>query len=132
MVPDFRLNRAFDQLNALSAPQKMCIRDSISVLDSFLLAVFHQRLVVEVDGTVIDAATLPNLMAIYSSKFEENADKYYAVLTASDKESKIFEEDILGLGTVKLKMMIQPGMHRKCAMVRKTGMKILDLSLIHI
>ena len=98
----------------------------ISVLDSFLLAVFHQRLVVEVDGTVIDAATLPNLMAIYSSKFEENADKYYAVLTASDKESKIFEEDILGLGTVKLKMMIQPGMHRKCAMVRKTGMKILD------
>lgn len=109
-----------------------CYNDSwkddliISVLDSFLLAVFQKKLVVEVNGSVIDASTLPHLIASYSSKFEENADKYYAVLIASDKESKTFEEDILGKGTVKLKMMIQPGMHRKCAMVRKTGMKIMD------
>lgn len=98
----------------------------ISVLDSFLLAVFKKKLIVEVDGIVIDDSTLSDLIAIYSSKFEENADKYYAVLVASDKESRTFEEDILDKGKVKLKMMIQPGMHRKCAMVRKTGMKIMD------
>lgn len=97
-----------------------------SVLDSFLLAVYQGKLVVDVEGTVIDSSTLSSLITEYSTKFEENADKYFAVLTASEDKVKTFEEDILDMGKVNLKMMIEPGMHRKCAMVRKTGMKIMD------
>lgn len=98
----------------------------VSVLDSFLLAVYQKKLIVEVDGTIIDHSSLPALIAEYTPKFEENADKYYAVLTAPEEKAKTFDTDILGMGNVTLKMMIEPGMHRKCAMVRKTGMKIMD------
>lgn len=98
----------------------------VSVLDSFLLAVYNDQLIVDVDGTIIDQTTLPSLMTEYASKFEENADKYYAVLSAADDKAKCFEEDIADMGKATLKMMIEPGMHRKCAMIRKTGMKIMD------
>lgn len=96
----------------------------VSVLDSFLLAVYHGTLIVDVDGTTVDASTLPELITEYTSNFEENADKYFAVLSASEDKAKSFETDIADMGRVTLKMMIEPGMHRKCAMIRKTGMKI--------
>ena len=97
-----------------------------SVLDSFLLAVFNGNLIVEVDDIVIDAHTLPQLIPAYTDDFNENADKYYQVLTADEAIAKSFDADIFGMGKVTLRMMIEPGMHRKCAMVRKTGMKIMD------
>ncbi len=98
----------------------------VSVLDSFLLAVYKGNLVVDIDGRIISQATLPDLMTEYTAKFEENADKYYAVLSATEDKAKSFEDNIADMGKVTLKMMIEPGLHRKCAMIRKTGMKIMD------
>lgn len=97
-----------------------------SVLDSFLMAIYKGTLEVEVDGIVIDSAALPKLIADYEQDFMENAANYYRVLVADEDHGKTFETDICGYGNVVLKMMIEPGLHRRCAMIRKTGMKILD------
>ena len=97
-----------------------------SVLDGFLYAVFRGDLIVEIDDTVVSKETLPTLIEKYKAYFDENADNYYAVLTASDEEAKTFTRNIAGKGDVILRMMIRPGLHRKCAMIRKTGMKIMD------
>ncbi len=97
-----------------------------SVLDSFLMAVYKGTLVVDVDGILIDAATLPKLIADYEQDFTENAANYYRVLVADEDHGKTFQSDICGYGDAVLKMMIEPGLHRRCAMIRRTGMKILD------
>ena len=97
-----------------------------SILDGFLFAVFRGDLSVDVDGTIVDKASLSSLIDQYKQYFDENADNYYAVLTAPDDEAMTFQRDISGKGNVILRMMIRAGMHRKCAMIRKTGMKIMD------
>lgn len=81
----------------------------------------------------IDQTTLPKYMEKYKGKFDQNADEYYQVLLNSskpDKDSSVtaerFKKDILGLGDAVLDLMIAPKFHRKVAMVRKTGMKIMD------
>ena len=97
-----------------------------SVLDGFLLAVYRGDLIVEVDGIIVSKDTLASLMETYKPYFTEHANEYYQVLTSDEKISPRFEKDIFGMGNVILRMMIQPDLHRRCAMIRKTGMKIMD------
>lgn len=106
-------------------------KDSIisSVLDGFLYAVFSGKLVVRVSDVVINKDTLPALIAEYQTSLTENADKYYEVLTSAD--TVWYEVDFKNHGTVRLGLIIQSDkhqieMHRKVAMIRKTGMKIMD------
>ena len=106
-------------------------KDSIitSVLDGFLYAVYTGKLVVRVSDVVIDKETLPALIAEYQTSLTENADKYYTVLTSDD--TVWYEVDFKNHGTVRLGLIIQSDkhqveMHRKVAMIRKTGMKIMD------
>lgn len=106
-------------------------KDSIitSVLDGFLYAIYTGKLVVRVSDVVIDKDTLPALIAEYQTSLSENADKYYTVLTSDD--TVWYEVDFKNHGTVRLGLIIQSDkhqveMHRKVAMIRKTGMKIMD------
>jgi hypothetical protein len=95
-----------------------------SVLDGFLYAVYTENLIVHVDDIVINKETLPSLLTEYKTSLCENADKYYTVLTSD--ETAWYETDFKNHGIVRLGLIIQPEMHRKVAMIRKTGMKIMD------
>ncbi|MFA5637925.1 MAG: hypothetical protein WCY49_03955 [Anaerovoracaceae bacterium] len=100
-----------------------------SVLDGFLYAIHTDKLIVQVDGIMINKETLPELIERYKDALTENADKYYKVLTS--KETRWTELNFRNHGTVRLGLFIQTDqsqmeMHRKVAMIRKTGMKIMD------
>lgn len=97
-----------------------------SILDGFLYAIYSDKLTVEVEDIIINKEKLPDLMASHKQYFEENADEYYKTLIADKKLSPLYEEVIDTLGKVSLRLMIQPDYHRRVAMVRKTGMKIMD------
>lgn len=98
-----------------------------SILDGFLYAVYKGQLVVDVDGIQISQETLSDIIAQYKGNFEEYAPEYYKALTTVDSEdARVFESDILSMGKVTLYLILQYDMHRRVAMVRKTGMKIMD------
>lgn len=97
-----------------------------SVLDGFLYAVYTGELIVEVEDIIISKETLPELVASHQAYFSEYADEYYQVLTADEQKSPTYTKDIGTMGKVTLRLMIQPDFHRRVAMVRRTGMKIMD------
>lgn len=97
-----------------------------SVLDGFLYAVYTGELIVEVEDIVISKETLPELVVSHKTYFSEHADEYYQVLTADEQKSPTYTKEIGALGKVTLRLMIQPDFHRRVAMVRRTGMKIMD------
>jgi len=98
---------------------------TISVIDSFLDAIFRERLRVIVGARTIDKNNLSNLINEFKGRFSGHADEYYSVLTAP--ETVWFsEESFRGLGLIELGLQIKEGFHRRVAMVRKTGMKIMD------
>lgn len=96
-----------------------------AVLDGFLYAVYIGKLIVRVDDIIIDSAHLDSLCEDYKEFFSENADKYYEILTSTES----VDIDFNNMGLIRLWIAIKPDrpdMHRKVAMVRKTGMKIMD------
>lgn len=95
-----------------------------SIIDGFLYAVFKGSMIVTVDDVVISRSTLPELIQEYQTAFTEQAENYFTVLT--DKETKWYETDFKNYGKISLGLIIKPEMHRKVAMIRKTGMKIMD------
>ncbi|MGL6201176.1 MAG: hypothetical protein ACRC3H_19825 [Lachnospiraceae bacterium] len=95
-----------------------------SVLDGFLVAIFRGKLIVKVDDVKICAETLPELLQEYKGNISENAEKYYLVLTSPD--TKWYRQNYRNYGDISLGLIINPDMHRRVAMVRKTGMKIMD------
>ena len=96
-----------------------------AVLDGFLYAVYTGKLIVRVDDIIIDSSHLAALCEDYKEFFSENADKYYEILTSTSS----VDIDFNNMGLIRLWIAIRsdrPDMHRKVAMVRKTGMKIMD------
>lgn len=107
-----------------------------SILDGFLYAIYNDKLIVDVDGILISKDTLGGLIESHKSFFLENADEYYQVLIGSEVENediRLFEEENPEniKGKLMLRLMIKPDFHRKVAMVRSTGMKILDQNRIN-
>lgn len=98
----------------------------ISVLDSFLGAIWNEKLTVNVGDVKIDKSTLADLMEEYAEELTNTyVLEYYQVLTSP--ETKWFENNHLGLGTIKLGYLLNGNeFHRKVAMIRQTGMKIKD------
>ncbi|MHC1717221.1 MAG: hypothetical protein AB9883_00980 [Acidaminococcaceae bacterium] len=95
-----------------------------AVLDGFLYAIYRGSLIVKVDDVKISRETLPALIEEYKTDLNENADKYYTVLT-SDKT--VWNQiDFKNYGKISLGLIIEPEMHRKVAMIRRTGMKIMN------
>ena len=95
-----------------------------SILDGFLYAIYNENLIVRVDDVTICKDTLPLLLSEYQTSLSENADKYYLVLTSSD--TVWYETNFKNHGKIRLGLIIQAEMHRKVAMIRRTGMKIMD------
>jgi|LSQX01.3.fsa_nt_gb hypothetical protein len=99
----------------------------ISILDGFLGAIWRANLAVKVGNIEISHDTVEDLIEIYRDELTGYTDKYYEVLT-SDK-SEWIEEDLMGLGKVKLGILLgDQDAPRRIAMIRKTGMKIMDRS----
>lgn len=98
----------------------------VSILDSFLGAIWNKKLTVNVGDVKIDKSTLPDLMEEYAEELTNTyVLEYYQVLTSP--ETKWFENNHLGLGTIKLGYLLNGNeFHRKVAMIRQTGMKIKD------
>lgn len=95
-----------------------------SVLDGFLVAIYQEKLIVRVDDIEISKVALPFLLQEYKEHISEHADEYYHVLTSPD--TKWYFDNYKNYGRISLGLIIQSDMHRKVAMVRKTGMKITD------
>jgi len=102
-----------------------------SVLDGFLYAVYSGRLIVNVEGIEISRNHLPELMDRYKDKFENHADEYYQVLCADEKLCPPHKLDVEGMGTAHLKLLIAPDLWHRVAIVRGTGMKIMDRGYIN-
>lgn len=96
-----------------------------SILDGFLYAIYMGKLVVHVDDITISKENLADLCEDYKEYLTENANNYYEILTTTQSVDIDFEN----MGLIRLWIAIRhdrPDMHRKVAMIRKTGMKIMD------
>ena len=103
-----------------------------SVLDGFLYAINDNRLIVKIDDVEISRKSLPEIMESLSKEYlPEHADEYYQVLTSEkavliNPPYEVKNNSGHVLGTVTLRVMLNADFHRRCAMVRQTGMKIMD------
>lgn len=96
-----------------------------SILDGFLYAIYTGKLVVHVDDITISKEHLTELCNDYKEYLTENANNYYEILTTTQS----VDVDFKNMGLIRLWIAIRPDrpdMHRKVAMIRKTGMKIMD------
>ncbi len=100
-----------------------------SIIDGFLFAIFNNKLSVRIEDIEINRDTLPSILDDYGTYSQQHAANYYEVLV-SPETKKFCVENFNNLGELRLDLMIHPEMHRKVAMVRKTGMKIMDRGYI--
>lgn len=99
----------------------------ISILDGFLGAIWKKKLIVKVGSTEVSKENIKNLIEIYQDELTGYTDKYYEVLTSENTEW--VEEDLIGLGKIKLGILLgNQDAPKRIAMIRKTGMKIMDRS----
>lgn len=98
----------------------------LSILDSFLIAFWKNKLTVIVDDVEISKKTLSTLMEEYKESVDGHVCSYYKVLT-SEETKWVEEENFYGLGLIKFGVLLMDDeASRRVAMVRKTGMKIKD------
>lgn len=100
-----------------------------SVLDGFMFAIDQGMLVVNVEDVTISKDSLDEVIEKYSSFCDEYALDYYVVLRSDMPWITI--EDYKGTGKLMVKLLVKPGLQRRVAMIRKTGMKIIDRSRIN-
>lgn len=97
----------------------------VSILDGFLGAIWNEKLIIKVGDKEISKASLQDLIDIYKDDLTDYTEYYYRVLVSS--ETKWIEEDFMGLGLVKLGILVgDQDAPRRVAMIRQTGMKIMD------
>ncbi|RRC92654.1 hypothetical protein EII25_03005 [Erysipelotrichaceae bacterium OH741_COT-311] len=97
----------------------------VSVLDGFLGAIWNNKLMLNVGDKLVSKETLADLIEIYRDDLIDYTEQYFKVLI-SDKTHWI-EKDFMGLGNIRFGILIgEPDSPRKVAMIRKTGMKIMD------
>lgn len=97
----------------------------VSILDSFLGAIWDEKLIVKVGDYELSKEKLNDAVEMFRDELTGYTERYYEVLTSSN--TVWHEEDFMGLGKVKLGLLLGgQEMHRKIAMIRKTGMKIKD------
>ena len=103
----------------------------VSILDSFIGAIWNEKLAVKIGSKIIDKNSLENIMEEYAEVLSNTyVSEYYQVLTSSN--TKWFETNHLGLGNIQLGYLINGNdYHRKVAMIRQTGMKIKDADRIN-
>ena len=97
----------------------------VSVLDGFLGAIWKEKLVVKVGNEEISKESLRDIIKKYKDDLTDNTDKYYSVLSSPD--TKWIQKDLNGLGIIDFGVLVgDPDAPRRVAMIRQTGMKIMD------
>ncbi len=112
-----------------------------AVLLDFLVSLVKKKLVVKVQGEVIDSTTLPK----YMSKLNPHGDEqvrdlleYYHILTSHDPKVKVIplDSEVYGKeygfknGECTLYLKEGEGLNRKIMITRKAGMRILEQNRI--
>lgn len=100
-----------------------------AVLEGFLYAIFHKKLVVRlIDGDssplTMDRQWLDDCFNADTLPDETVRQNYKALIL--DREENIFRKDFGEDGFVDLRLLIEPNLNRRIAMIRETGMKIFD------
>lgn len=94
-----------------------------SIIEDFLISIYNNDLIVEIDDIIISKETLPKIVEEYKND-SAIAYNYYQVLTSPD--SVVIEHEFEGLGTIDLKVLIKGSFHRRVMITRSNGMKIFD------
>ena len=98
----------------------------VSLLDSFLVAFWKNKLKVQIEDVEISKDTLATLMEEYKDSVGGYVCSYYKVLTSPDTKW-VEDENFYGLGSIKFGVLLMDDdASRRVAMVRQTGMKIKD------
>lgn len=112
-------------------------KDSLikSVVNNFWLAIYENRLIVEVEGTTINQSTLEKIISNY---YQENTPDgsvsepetwnpypyFKAVKFASDPNARYFEKDLTTLGKVKLHLILQDNYPNRIVYMREPRMVV--------
>ncbi|MFP3726381.1 hypothetical protein U8V72_14430 [Priestia filamentosa] len=97
-----------------------------TVLENFLIAIYEEQLVVEVEDTIINLETLPSLLERYTKPDDKCLSHMYYQSLVSKNKHTIIEEDYEGLGRLELHFLFKEGHKKYISMTRATGMKIKD------
>ena len=91
------------------------------LIENFLVAIYRDKLRVEVQGQMIDKNNLGKFVG-------DDSANYYKILTG-DTAVKFFEEDFHGMGKLKLGVLLESTtkLNRRVLIVRKSGMKLFEL-----
>lgn len=111
-------------------PDKSWMEDvQKAVLEGFLYAIFHKKLIVRLQDGDSEPVTMDRkwLDDCFNANTlpDETVRQNYKALTLDREENlfcKVFGED----GSVELRLLIEPNLNRRIAMIRGTGMKIFD------
>lgn len=100
-----------------------------SILEGFLLAVYDEKLVVQVEDVLINKDSLDSLI----NKYKEDTDmyrayNYYQVLTSPKTHVK--RHTIKDLGDIEVLVLLEQGFHKRALISRINGMKIFDMAYI--
>ena len=101
-----------------------------AVLDGFMYAIDRNMMIVTIDDVVISQKTLDSVMEKYQRNCKDVTNDYYQVLRSEAKWID-FDDYDGNKNCMHLKLIVLPGLHRHVAMVRQTGMKILDRNRIN-
>lgn len=112
-----------------------------AVLSNFLVSIIHKKLVVSIQGEVIDDKTLPAYMAKlnpYDGDEIKALLDYYRTLTSPDPRIKkiVLDPNVYGkkygfkAGECTLYLMEGEGLNRKIMVTRRAGMRILEQNRI--
>ncbi len=128
---DFVRNESGTDLYLIGFKDEAGWKDQVikSVLDGFLLAIYDEKLVVEVEGTVINKESLDGLINRYKEDEQMyKAYNYYQVLISPNTRSK--RHKIEELGDIEVLVLLEQGFHKRALISRINGMKIFDMAYI--
>lgn len=100
------------------------------LLENFMMSIYDNKLYVKVQAQrIIDSSNLDYYMEKYKKDIKKSY-PFYQTLTS--KNSKVFEKDFHGMGTLKLKVLVDYNekLNRKVLITRTSGMKIFAMDRI--
>lgn len=98
-----------------------------SVIESFFVAIHAGQLTVKVEKTSLNRTSLPSHIKKHYAEPDSHffADEYYSALV-SEEGAEFSEDDFLGMGKIRLRVLENKAFKKKVAMLRRSGMKIFD------
>ena len=102
----------------------------VEVLNNFLVSIYNEKLIVDVEGVILNKNNLENLINEYIKPNKKAACKtcYSNYLILTSPNTKVFEKDFHGLGKLKLSILVDVNLDldKKILRTRKSGMKLFS------